>query len=143
MYKHFKWLLYLFIYLISGSCDTCELTISTSVKSKNDTIWIALQENITITVNFPQRGHSAFTFAVNSEVFSASNINPNFTCTSVKDTPNLTQTLEVQYHCIAVEPGNYSIKAHVYYCGNDYFTQTFTVKVENGNSKYVVISLIY
>ena len=132
--------LYLAIYLVSGNCETCELTISTSVKSTNDTVWITQGENITFIVNFQQRGHNAFTFAVNDEVFNADKINPNFTCTSEKDTPNLTQTLEVQYYCIVVEPGSYSITAYVYYCGNDYFAQTLTVIVENGN-KYICYTI--
>ena len=113
--------------------------MSTSVKSTNDTIWIIQRENITFIVNFQQRGHNGFTFGVNHE-FSANNINPNFTYTSEKDAPNLTQTLEVQYCCIAVEPGNCIIKAYVYYCGDDYVTQTFTVIDKNGN-KYICYTI--
>ena len=108
--------------------------MSTSLRSVNN---IMQTDDITFTVNFPRRGHSGISFAINDKLFTPYIKDPGFMCTEEADASSVTQTLEVQYHCIAVKQGRYRIEANVYYCGRDYFTQTFTVVVENG--KYFMI----
>ena len=114
--------------------------MSVNVESVNNVIMIIQQDEVTFTLNFQHQGHNGFTFVINNEVFNPNGRNPDFPCTSEADTPDVTQTLEVQYHCTAVNPGSYRIEAYVY-CGSDeYFAQTFTVIVENG--KYTATHVI-
>ena len=111
--------------------------MSTSLRSVNNVVRVTQGDDITFIVMFPQRGHNGITFTVNGVVFHPNIKDPYFSCTSEADTPYVTQTLEVQYHCTAVQPGSYRIEAFVYYCDRDYFAQTFTVIAENG--KYITI----
>ena len=111
--------------------------MSASLQSVNNKIRVTSRDEITFTVNFQRQGHSAFSFKVNDTIFHQDIRDPDFMCTSESDALNLTETLEVQYHCIAVKPGSYRIQAYVYYCDRDYYTQNFTVVVENG--KYNVV----
>ena len=106
--------------------------MSVSLSSVNNEILVTPQDEITFTVNFQRKGHNAFTFKVNDKIFNPNIRDPDFMCTSEGDVQNVTLTLEVRYHCIAVKPGRYRIQAYVYYCNRDYFTQNFTVVVENG-----------
>ena len=113
--------------------------MSVSEENVNNIITVTQQDEITFTVNFQRRGHNIFTFTVNETVFNPHTRYPDFPCTSEGDTTSVTQTLEVQYQCIAMESGIYTIEAYVTYCDRDYPTQTFTVIVENG--KYIQFSL--
>ena len=87
---------------------------------------------INFNVTFTHQDHNAFTFRVNKKPYT---LEPNFTCTEVRDTNIITQTLLVQYHCDATEPGNYSIDSYVTFCNFDYPAETkFVVIVANGKA---------
>ena len=108
-------------------CEACELMLSTNLTSVNDTIKVTKGDKMTFIVTFTHQDHNGFTFTVNERIS-----HPNFTCTIVRDTNDLTQTLMVQYHCVAMETGNYSIASYVTFCNFDYDSPTtFTVIVEN------------
>lgn len=86
---------------------------------------------ITFNVTFTHQNHNAFTFKVNESIQPMQE--PKFPCKEVKDTNIITQTLLVQYHCFAKEPGIYSVTAYVTFCNFDYYPETeFTVIVANG-----------
>ena len=116
--------------------------MSTSLRSVNNVVRVTQGDDITFIVMFQQRGHNGITFTVNGVTFNLNIKNPDFPCTSEADTseadtPDVTQTLEVQYHCTAVKPGSYMMEAFVYYCGREYFSRTFAVVAENG--KYLTM----
>ena len=106
--------------------------MSASLESVDNVIMIGLQDEVNFTLSFQHRGHNGFTFEVNDEVLNSNSRNPGFPCTSEADTPFITQTLVVQYRCVAVKPGRYRIEAYVYCGSDDYHAQALTVIVENG-----------
>ena len=104
--------------------------MSTNLSSVNGTIVVAERDKMTFTLTFTHQDHSGFTFMVNELI-----INPNFPCTSVGDTDDVTQTLVVQYHCTAMQPGTYNISSFVTFCNFEYYPQTsFTVVLKNGKT---------
>ena len=117
-----------------GNCETCDLILTVNKESVNNVIRTLPQDALIFDQIFQYRGHSGFKFAVNSVVFNPYIRNPDFPCTAEPDVSDVTQTLQVRYHCMPVKPGSYRVNASVYYCGRDYFAQNqFIVMVENGN----------
>ena len=108
-------------------CEACKLTLSVNLSSVNDTIRVAKGDGMTFNVTFTHQDHNAFTFAINERITT----HPNFACTSVRDTNDLTKTLMVQYHCVAMEMGEYHIDSYVTFCNFLYYSQSLTVIVEN------------
>ena len=101
--------------------------MSTNLSSVNATVRVG--DRMTFNVTFTHQDHNAFTFMVNERI-----AHPNFTCTSVRDTNDLTKTLMVQYHCVAMELGEYRIDSYVTFCNFVYNSQSFTVIVENSKN---------
>ena len=115
--------------LFLGRCEACQLTLSTDVSGIIDnTIRTTTGIELSFVVAFTNQSHNGFTFEINGEIK-----NPNFPCTTVRDTTDLTMTLKVYYYCTARVPGNYSIVSYVTFCNIDYHSQiTYTVIAENG-----------
>ena len=105
--------------------------LSTNLSSVNDTIRVAKGDRMTFNVTFTHQDHNAFTFAVNERI---THPNVDFPCTSVRDTNDLTKTLMVQYHCVAMELGEYRINSYVTFCNFVYHSQSLTVIVENSKN---------
>ena len=115
-------------------CEACKLTLSTNLSSVNGTIRVTRGEEMTFNITFTHQDHNGFSFTVN-ETFS----HPNFVCTSVRDTNDITRTLLVQYHCVAMELGTYHIESYVTFCNFLYHSPTtFTVIVENSKRSFKI-----
>ena len=126
--------------LFLGNCKACQLTLSTNVSGIIDnTIRTTTGIEISFVVAFTNQSHNGFTFEINGEIK-----NPNFPCTKVRDTTDLTMTLKVYYYCTARVPGNYSIVSYVTFCNIDYYSQiTYTVIAENGKKIPGIYVCIY
>ena len=94
----------------------------------NGTIRTIQGKQTTFIANFANQEHNAITLKANESIQ-----NPNFSCIGVPDSNKLTEALEVQYNCVAMEPGIYIVYAEVTFCNHLYLSEkNFIVIVENG-----------
>lgn len=121
--------------LLPERCEACNYTLSSNLISINNVITAAKGEEMTFSAAFTHQDHNGFTLSVNKKIS-----NPDFPCISVRDTNAITQTLIVDYHCVAMKPGNYVIESYVTFCNFLYEAQAFTLIVRNGKASCDIIN---